>query len=96
MSEKLIWWRVWFDARPEPVEIHRFTESYVWIDGRREAIAGGNRAMFPTYAEAVQHLRNKARHRVELAQAEWDRAKCQLAKANALPDTPPVKEGGER
>jgi hypothetical protein len=66
------------------VEVDRFSEMSVWIDGRRIARRTENHNYFDTWEEAHNYLIDRATDNVYTAQRELTRAEAELDKIKAL------------
>jgi hypothetical protein len=61
------------------VEVDRFTESSVWIDGKRLAIQSNYEAYFPTLQAAIDHCDDFFQRKLESARTTMEIAEGQLA-----------------
>lgn len=66
------WWRVvgWVDW-PEPVEVEKETDKFVYVGGRRQAKNGWN-TYFPTLGEALDYKESRLYKNVERAQSSLE------------------------
>jgi len=74
----------WYEAcfygnKIEPIEVERFTDVSVWIDGRRRSREG---VFFPTQGEAIQFVRNALEQKLAHANRQVSNAQQNLIKFN--------------
>lgn len=70
----------------KPVEIERFTESSIWINGRRRSCVSEHEMYFPSWMEAWQYLLARWTRKVESARDELERRAAILEKVKAMKD----------
>lgn len=66
------------------VEVSRVSDSFAWIDGRRNKLKTDYESYFPTRAQAREHLLNEAEKRVESANRALEYARESLSKVLGL------------
>jgi outer membrane protein OmpA-like peptidoglycan-associated protein len=69
------------------VAIEKFTDSSVWIDGRRRARATDFEGYFPTFGDAKAHLLEKAEDKLANARHALQRAQGEHGNIAGLRDT---------
>ena len=84
----------WTKERIQPIEIEKFTDVTVTIDGRRRNRISSNQSYFPTAQEAKDHAIAEATRTWEVAKSGLDRARSALenAKRIELPCSTPSGE----
>lgn len=76
MSET--WFRVWLSFHEiRPFQVEKFTDSSVWIGGRRNVRLTNHMSYFPTWDEAHTHL-------LQRTKADLDSARQRLQRAQGL------------
>jgi len=108
MGETVTMWRVtkWSEGEIAPVQVVSHTAAFAvvrttYLNGSthecREKKERDDSIIFSTFEEAKEYLIERAKRRVLVAEAEWQRAKNHLNKSNDLkkPDAPQhASEGG--
>ena len=87
----------WYLARTwlieiQEVDVSKFTEASVWVNGSRFNRLSGIDGYFPTKAEAAQWLRHKITKQIEEHQRFIDVGTQQLAKIDTVYGPAPVTE----
>ena len=87
------WWRAYWERRIEPVQVERFTEQSVWIDGRRRARMsdgyGRIDGYFPTWAEARDALLEEAEGKVASIRLQLEQANGKLGNIRGMKEPTP-------
>lgn len=88
------WYKTMWDNRIERVLVVRSTAKCVFVSGyrsgteRRELIVSDYCHYHRTYAEARNHLTDRAQRALEVARFQLEAAEAALAQANAIPEQP--------
>lgn len=82
------WYRACTLVSPEveEVEADRVTEKSIWVDGRRNNIEGRYYTYFSERADAVQHVIDFHKQKVESAERRLEYCRDNLLRAIALGD----------
>jgi hypothetical protein len=73
------WWEIGYMDWPKPIEIERFTDDSVWINGRRNKRITSWAAYYPTIDEALGQMERRLKTTLDSAERTLNRAQVNMA-----------------
>ena len=75
-----------YGKRITPLVVQRYTDSSVWVGGRRRARVTDWESVFPTWEEAKAHLLSQADKNLQSARAALARAQAEYGNIKGMKD----------